>query len=404
VNEFLIVRLSKSKTAAIQWLVWSESQKEVIASGELQDHQDLAELANYAEGRQVIVLVSAANLVLTQLEVPAGANRQFDSMLPFMLEDDVAQDVDELHFTVLAKEANQAYVCGIDYSWLESILADMRQLGFAVRKVLPDALALPLAEESGLSAVELDGQWLVKKGQFSAVSIELAWLPLLAQSDWVRQEEEYLPLQAYSHLPELTLADEQKWHNEQPQLVMQLLAEQAIKSKINLLSGEFKPKSSFGRHLKVWRKAAIAAGILVAILSVDNWLQIQSAETQANAYRQESERIFRQVTSKNKIPTVTYLKREMEREESRLSGGGSGDSVLEWMVKMPQVMKQVPGLRLTSFKYDSTRGEVRLQAQSNDFQTFEKARELMSGQFTVEQGQLSKSGTLVNGTFVLKRL
>nr|WP_275667403.1 type II secretion system protein GspL [Vibrio sp. Isolate24] len=404
VNEFLVVRLSKSKTAAIQWLVWSESQKEVIASGELQDHQDLAELANYAEGRQVVVLVSAANLVLTQLDVPAGANRQFDSMLPFMLEDDVAQDVDELHFTVLAKEAGQAYVCGIDYHWLESILADMQQLGLVVRKVMPDALALPLDDNCGLSAVELDGQWLVKKGQFSGVSVEPAWLPLLVQSDWVKQGEDYLPLQAFSPLPELPYADGQEWRNEEPQLVMQLLAEQAVKSKTNLLSGEFKPKSSLGRHLKVWRKAAIAAGVLIAVLSVDSWLQIQSAETQANAYRQESERIFRQMTNKNKIPTVTYLKREMEREESRLSGGGSGDSVLEWMVKMPQVMKQVPGLKLTSFKYDSTRGEVRLQAQSNDFQTFEKARELMSSQFTVEQGQLSKSGALVNGTFVLKRL
>ncbi|USD32645.1 MULTISPECIES: type II secretion system protein GspL [Vibrio] len=403
-NEFLVVRLSKSKTAAIQWLVWSESQKEVIASGELQDHQDLAELANYAEGRQVVVLVSAANLVLTQLDVPAGANRQFDSMLPFMLEDDVAQDVDELHFTVLAKEAGQAYVCGIDYHWLESILADMQQLGLVVRKVMPDALALPLDDNCGLSAVELDGQWLVKKGQFSGVSVEPAWLPLLVQSDWVKQGEDYLPLQAFSPLPELPYADGQEWRNEEPQLVMQLLAEQAVKSKTNLLSGEFKPKSSLGRHLKVWRKAAIAAGVLIVVLSVDNWLQIQSAETQANAYRQESERIFRQMTNKNKIPTVTYLKREMEREESRLSGGGSGDSVLEWMVKMPQVMKQVPGLKLTSFKYDSTRGEVRLQAQSNDFQTFEKARELMSSQFTVEQGQLSKSGALVNGTFVLKRL
>ncbi|MCG9597746.1 type II secretion system protein GspL [Vibrio sp. Isolate25] len=403
-NEFLVVRLSKSKTAAIQWLVWSESQKEVIASGELQDHQDLAELANYAEGRQVVVLVSAANLVLTQLDVPAGANRQFDSMLPFMLEDDVAQDVDELHFTVLAKEAGQAYVCGIDYHWLESILADMQQLGLVVRKVMPDALALPLDDNCGLSAVELDGQWLVKKGRFSGVSVEPAWLPLLVQSDWVKQGEDYLPLQAFSPLPELPYADGQEWRNEEPQLVMQLLAEQAVKSKTNLLSGEFKPKSSLGRHLKVWRKAAIAAGVLIAVLSVDNWLQIQSAETQANAYRQESERIFRQMTNKNKIPTVTYLKREMEREESRLSGGGSGDSVLEWMVKMPQVMKQVPGLKLTSFKYDSTRGEVRLQAQSNDFQTFEKARELMSSQFTVEQGQLSKSGALVNGTFVLKRL
>ena len=86
-----------------------------------------------------------------------------------------------------------------------------------------------------------------------------------------------------------------------------------------------------------------------------------------------------------------------------MSGSG-GESVLDWMIKMPQVMKQVPGLKLTSFKYDGSRGEVRLQAQSNDFQTFEKARELMSDKFMVEQGQLSKSGALVNGTFVLKRL
>ena len=402
-NEFLIVRLSKNKTAVIQWLVWSEIQKEVIASGELQDHQDLSDLTHYAQGRQLILLVSTANLVLTQVDIPAGANRQLESMLPFLLEDDIAQDVDELHFTVLAKQDGKANVCGIDHSWLEAMIADFRELGFVVRKVIPDALALPVSEEMGLTAVEVDGQWLVKKGPYQAMSIEASWLRLLVQSEWVKQGDDYLPLQAFSPLPDLDLGQDQDWQNASPKLVMQLLAEGAVQSKLNLLSGEFKPKSSLGRHLKVWRKAGIAAGVLLVMVGVNNWLQIRNAEAQANAYRSESERIFRQITNKNKIPTVTYLKRELQREEKVLSGSG-GESVLDWMIKMPQVMKQVPGLKLTSFKYDGSRGEVRLQAQSNDFQTFEKARELMSDKFMVEQGQLSKSGALVNGTFVLKRL
>ncbi|MCG7489595.1 type II secretion system protein GspL [Vibrio sp. Of14-4] len=402
-NEFLIVRLSKNKTAVIQWLVWSEIQKEVIASGELQDHQDLSDLTHYAQGRQLILLVSTANLVLTQVDIPAGANRQLESMLPFLLEDDIAQDVDELHFTVLAKQDGKANVCGMDHSWLEAIIADFRELGFVVRKVIPDALALPVSEEMGLTAVEVDGQWLVKKGPYQAMSIEASWLRLLVQSEWVKQGDDYLSLQAFSPLPDLDLGQDQDWKNASPKLVMQLLAEGAVQSKLNLLSGEFKPKSSFGRHLKVWRKAGIAAGVLLVMVGVNNWLQIRNAEAQANAYRSESERIFRQITNKNKIPTVTYLKRELQREEKVLSGSG-GESVLDWMIKMPQVMKQVPGLKLTSFKYDGSRGEVRLQAQSNDFQTFEKARELMSDKFMVEQGQLSKSGALVNGTFVLRRL
>lgn len=402
-NEFLIVRLSKNKTAVIQWLVWSEIQKEVIASGELQDHQDLSDLTHYAQGRQLILLVSTANLVLTQVDIPAGANRQLESMLPFLLEDDIAQDVDELHFTVLAKQDGKANVCGIDHSWLEAIIADFRELGFVVRKVIPDALALPVSEEMGLTAVEVDGQWLVKKGPYQAMSIEASWLRLLVQSEWVKQGDDYLPLQAFSPLPDLDLGQDQDWQNASPKLVMQLLAEGAVQSKLNLLSGEFKPKSSLGRHLKVWRKAGIAAGVLLVMVGLNNWLQIRNAEDQANAYRSESERIFRQITNKNKIPTVTYLKRELQREEKILSGSG-GESVLDWMIKMPQVMKQVPELKLTSFKYDGSRGEVRLQAQSNDFQTFEKARELMSDKFMVEQGQLSKSGALVNGTFVLKRL
>lgn len=402
-NEFLIVRLSNNTAQAIQWIVWSQSQHEVIASGELSDRSALSELANYAQGRRTLVLISAQSLVLTDVEIPAGASRQFESMLPYVLEDDLAQDVDQLHFTVLNKGQGRAQVCAIDRAFLEQLLSDLREQGCQIHQVMPDVLALPDVE--GISAVELGGQWLLKKSPYSGMAIESDWLMLIAQSEWVKSDEAFLPLTAYSALPNLELAEDQQWQNGEPKLVMQLLAEQALTSKINLLTGVFKPKSSFSRYWKTWQKVVIAAVFLLAVVVVDNVLKIQTYEAKAAAYRAESERIFRQsLPGKTKIPTVSYLKREMNREAERLSGGADSSALLSLMVKLPPLLKQVPGLTLTSFKYDEGRNEVRLQAQSKDFQTFEKAAELLGGRFTVEQGQLNRSGDTVNGSFVLKPL
>ncbi|MGD8111285.1 type II secretion system protein GspL [Vibrio sp. TRT 17S01] len=400
-SEFLIVRLSRNSSHSVQWLVWSEAQQDVIASGELNNQDDLAELTTYAAGRQAVLLISAADVLLAEVDVPAGASRQFESMLPYLLEDDIAQDVDDLHFSVLEKRGDKAKICAVETQWLSETLTALKDLNVDVKRVLPDALALP--ELDGIAAVELDGQWLMKKDAFSALSVHSEWLEMVAQSEWVKQDEEFLTLTSYSPLPELNLAEEQTWQTSEPKLVMQLLAEQAVKSKVNLLSGRFKPKSSLLRHWKVWQKAVVAAAVFVVIAGGYNLLKIQQYETQANAYRAESERIFRTVLpGKNKIPTVSYLKRQLTDEASKLSGGGSGEGVLNWMVKLPQALSGIKGLKLNSFKYDQNRGEVRLEAQSQDFQSFEKAREQLAQHFAVEQGQLNRSGNAVNGTFVLK--
>ncbi|WP_260260138.1 type II secretion system protein GspL [Vibrio intestinalis] len=400
-SEYLIVRLSNNHQLDKQWLVWSESQKEVIASGVVPAEQELSVIADYAMQRQTIVLLSATDVLLKQVTVPAGGARQFETMLPYLVEDDVAQDVDQLHFTVLAKQDSQADICAVDKQWLQQQLTQLREFGFNVRKVLPDALALPDGE--GISAVELAGQWLLKKQHYQAVSVDSAWLPMMAQSDWVKDDEQWLPLQAFSPLPSLALNDQQNWQQAEPQLVMQLLATQAIASKVNLLTGEFKPKSTVTKHLKIWRKAVIAAVVLLVVLITQNILHTRQAEAQAAAYRAESERIFRAVSGKKKIPTVSYLKRELEREAARLSGGRSGDTVLDWLVKLPEAFKAAPDSNLTGFKYDSQREVVSLEVTSKDFQTFEKMRATLEQEFTVKQGQLNKEDGLVFGSLELSK-
>lgn len=398
-SEFLTVRLSSEQQSTIPWLVWSTQQQEVIASGEIAGWEHLDELVAYADQRQIIALLASHDVVLTEVDIPPGAARQFDSMLPYLVEDEVAQDVDNLHFTVLDKQAESAQVCAVERAWIQTILQRFANQGLVIKRMLPDVLAMPVDAEAS-SAALLGEQWLIRHSQTQGAVVDASWLDLYLSA--YLQSHEGWKLDCYSSLPESSVPD--IWVSKPEEMTMALLAKGTTESKVNLLSGAFKPKSSWGKYVKVWQKAAIAAGVLLVVLVGQQLLMVHKYEAQAQAYREESERIFRQIfPDKRRIPTVSYLKRQMTDEERRLSGGSSDVAMLSWIAALPATLGQVNDLQITSFKYDGQRGEVRIQASSSDFQPFEQARVKLAEKFNVEQGQLNRNGNVVMGSFVLKR-
>ena len=405
-SEFLTVRLSSEPQSPVQWLVWSTSQQEVIASGELSSWEQLDELTPYAEKRSCIALLPGSECLIKRVEIPKGAARQFDSMLPFLLEDEVAQDIEDLHLTILDKDATHATVCGVDREWLKQALDLFREANIIFRKVLPDTLAVPL-EDQGISALQIDQHWLLRQGHYQAVSISEAWLPMFLQSDWVAagEEEQATTIFSYTAMPSDDVQQQSglEWQAKPAELVMSLLSQQAITSGVNLLTGTFKTKSSFSKYWRVWQKVAIAACLLVAVIVTQQVLKVQQYEAQAQAYRMESERIFRAVLpGKQRIPTVSYLKRQMNDEAKKYGGSGEGDSLLGWLALLPETLGQVKTIEVESIRYDGNRSEVRLQAKSSDFQHFETARVKLEEKFVVEQGPLNRNGDAVFGSFTLK--
>ncbi|MEZ9136603.1 type II secretion system protein GspL [Vibrio sp. 10N.286.52.B1] len=405
-SEFLTVRLSSEPQSPVQWLVWSTSQQEVIASGELSSWEQLDELTPYAEKRSCIALLPGNECLIKRVEIPKGAARQFDSMLPFLLEDEVAQDIEDLHLTILDKDTTHATVCGVEHEWLRQALGKFREANIIFRKVLPDTLAVPL-EEHGISALQIDQHWLLRQSNYQAVSINEAWLAMFLQSDWVAldDEEQSPTIFSYTALPsdDVQLQSGIEWQAKPAELVMSLLSQQAITSGVNLLTGTFKTKSSFSKYWRVWQKVAIAACLLVAVIVTQQVLKVQQYEAQAEAYRTESERIFRSVLpGKQRIPTVSYLKRQMNDEAKKYGGSGDGDSLLGWLALLPETLGQVKAIEVNSIRYDGNRSEVRLEAKSTDFQYFETARVKLEEKFTVEQGPLNRNGDAVFGSFTLK--
>ncbi|MBD1576007.1 type II secretion system protein GspL [Vibrio sp. S11_S32] len=470
-NEFLTIRLSSNPSDPIAWLVWSTQLKDVIASGEIADRQHLAQLFEYSQQRTTIALLPSSHVLLTQITVPSGAARQLNSMLPFLMEDTLTQDIESMHFSVLHKHNDQATVATVERDLLARWVDDFKAVGIELKRILPDCLALP-KNESGISALNLDGQWLFHQGDAKGAAVDEAWLEMFLHSGWLdpdadalhfedllqenedtlqdkeesatddtesttvdgtdavdeatqqaadiasealisnQGDSDNLPLKpeenttiySYSPLPQGSENLPGQWQTLPDDLIMSVLAQGAIANKFNLLTGEFKSQSSWLKQWRVWQKVAIVACVLIVVLLVNKTLQVQQLEAQTRAYHTESERIFRTIfPNKKRIPTVSYLKRSMQDEERVLSGGSSGGaSALGWLAKLPKALQQAKSISVQSVQFDGARQEIRLQAQSNDFQPFERLRTELAKEFAVEQGQLNKNGSVVQGSFVIK--
>ncbi|PWI32968.1 type II secretion system protein GspL [Vibrio albus] len=401
-SEFLTVRLSRKADSQVQWLVWSASQQEIIASGELASRKLLQELTPYANQRSVVVLLDSCDVLLTEASIPAGASRQLDTMLPYLLEEDIAQDVDDLHFSVLKKSGGVAQVAAVEKRYLEQLLDDFAQAGMEVKRVMPDVYALPL-QEAGITALQIGSQWLMRKSAFAGIVVEQEWLSLLLDSDWCRQEDSPAMVYSYTPVPDLDEPYLGRWQALEPEVVMVLLAKGAMASPVNLLTGGFKPQSSLLKHIRVWRKAALAACLFFIILLAQQMIEVHQAESLSNAYREESERIFRTVfPDRRKIPTVSYLKRQMNSEATRLGGGASQDSALSWLSELAASLANTKDVQFSTLRYDAQRGEIRVDVNMKDFQSFEVLRSQLAERFSVSQGPLDRDGDRVTGSYTLR--
>ena len=99
--ETLFIRLGSQAHNTIHWLVTAETSnnaQEIIASAELKDAQQLSELTSKAEQRQVKDLVPGCDVLLKSLKVPAKSSKAMRLATPYMLEDSLAEDVEQLFF------------------------------------------------------------------------------------------------------------------------------------------------------------------------------------------------------------------------------------------------------------------------------------------------------------------
>lgn len=395
--EQLLIRLGSNADEAVHWLVWSTSEREIIASGELENASQLSTLAERAGQRAVIALTPSSDVLLKWVTLPAKANRKIIAAIPYMLEDELAADISTQFFAMGPKNGNQQAVAIVEKAKLIQWQQWLDTAGLFCNTMIPDVLAVPNPED-GVAILEMGHAVLVRQGEFEGFQGESDWA-LLALGHAIRQSETPVKVTNYSALPlhELTNCEIETPPAELP---MNVLASEAITTKFNLLQGEFKTKKKTSGQFKQWRVAAVLAGLALTTALIDKGVTLYQLKSQNVALKQQIDQAV-----KSGFPSLggyRDLRRKLNSELAKLEQGGGDASMLVMLEQLAPAFSQTL-VKPQSMRFDSARAELRMQAVSSNFESLEAfKRQAEASGFEIEQGAINNRDNQMIGNLIIR--
>ncbi|GGD76980.1 type II secretion system protein GspL [Lacimicrobium alkaliphilum] len=385
-SEQLIIRLGSTRLDPIQWLVYSTSEDDIIASGELADASHLQSLRERAAGRPITALAPTSDILLQWVTLPPRGGQKAIAAIPFMLEDELSTDIDRQLFATGPRQGNQQAVAVVAKQKVQDWLGSLEQAGLYCDKLLPDILALPESDNQW-SLLQIGEHLLLRQDQWKGIQGESEWL-LSAISHYAKQQTDAITIANYSdlELPSLPNID---ISTQQLDLPMKVLATGALGCSFNLLQGEFRPRKQTQGNWQKWRLAAVLAAIALTTSLIDTGIQAQRLASEREQLEQQIRAEF-----KRAMPEVTRIvneKSQMKQKLRELQQGGSGASMLAMLSQLSDAFAQ-SRLRPQTLRFDSARAELRMQAEAESFEALEQFRRLAETQgFSVQQGAINNT-------------
>lgn len=382
--EQLIVRLGSGLQDPVHWLVWSDTEQDIIASGELAGSDELGSLKERAGQRAITALVPTSDVLLRWVDLPVKGGRKALAAVPFMLEDELTGDIAQHCFLHGPKISNRQAVAIVARDKMQQWLGALADAGLYCDKLIPDTLAVPHNPE-GWSLLTLGEQVLLRQDEWLGLQGHQSWV-LNALELYSKHQDEPVAVNNFSDMPVSGLANIHD-HQQPLDVPMQVLAQGALKQSFNLLQGEFKPKRQASGRWVQWRLAASLAAIALLVTMLDKGIQLYQLNQQRDQLQAQIEAEF-----KRAFPDVTRIvnvRSQMRQRMATLEQGNNGVSLLLVMSQLKEAFANSQ-VKPQTLRFDSQRAELRIQAVASNFEALEQFKRIAEQKgFQVEQGAIN---------------
>ena len=216
----LIVRLAAAQ-APLHWQLFAPGEPHHEASGRWPT-DDASPFPALAEQYPAWVLIPASDCAFHSLTLPAGLRKPPLQVAPFLLEEQLADDVEATHFALLHRQQAQCEIVAVQRQKMRDWLARCESLSLQPLALTPDVLALPW-QPPAWSAVQVDEQWLIRHQPWGGMAAENVWPTELLQSE----AEEHV-IDSYSPPP----AAPGVWREQPAQTLLTLAARHPAAQKL----------------------------------------------------------------------------------------------------------------------------------------------------------------------------
>jgi general secretion pathway protein L len=328
-----------------------------------------SEFANVITGSQQPLLVIPGEMVmLKQVDVPGRNRATLLKAIPYALEDNLAEDIDTLHFAVGPIQPNEPIpVAVIRHEILQGWLKACGDAGVTPAAAIPDTLLLPY-EDGAWSLLLEEDRGVLRQGLWQGFVMEQANLELLL-SLALTEAEERTPshMRVWGEVPsELAhLALEMRPEGEaHPLATFAMGYKHSSSTSINLLQGPYSRQAQLGKWLRPWRVAAILAGCwlgLQIILQISDYVRLQQEQTY---FRNEMVRIYREAVPNARRIVNPRAQLENRLQELRGTGDGEESVFLPLLYQSGQALQGVEGITLRGLRYKPNQLDLDLEGNS----------------------------------------
>ncbi len=381
----LVIRLLDSEANQVSWhpLGAKSPESGPIGSGTLK------EAAEQAAGWRVVVLVPSVELLLTTVDIPTKNRQRLRQAVPFTLENDLAEELDELHFAIHTSSPDgKTLVAVIAKQLLDDWLNAFHQVGIAPLAMYPDLLALPRKPNCWTLYLD-DERVLVRTGDntgFAADPVNFAELLRLSidQTEGDPPERlEVIQAPSLSSAPYFDLAlgnlNYEITHVDYSGDFRQLLSDNLIEQQtLNLLQGDYRQVDKQAQKWQHWLPAAILFGVFLGLSIVSSSLDHYRLKGENAALSQRITQTFRDAFPGIKRIVDPRVQMEQKLRKLRKDQKQQGDTFIDlFSVPAAEIMK-IPGSRLNNISYRE--GQLDLQLTTRELPALEKLKKQIEAQ------------------------
>ena len=160
-----------------QWVMVNDDNRSVMANGQVNSLDEL----NFEQPIKHIKLVAdSTNVASHRVDVPGTSRKNVVSAIPFVLEEELTDDIDDLHFALQQWAADEgADVLVVKDQLIEDSMAHFANAGFNVDDILPEYLLLPQHPSADITLAKIpSGDYLIRTGNGTGTVIDEDMLAL----------------------------------------------------------------------------------------------------------------------------------------------------------------------------------------------------------------------------------
>jgi general secretion pathway protein L len=372
-SESLIIQLRDGEPP--EWLVCGDDGQVIVnrMSGEL------AQATAMSLGRKVLVIVPAGDVLVTDSDAPAKSAAKLAQVIPYALEERVADEVENLHFAIgeRSAESGRMPVAVVSRARIDAWLAELRAAGLAPQAIYPESTLLPAMPGQMIALLDNDSltlrTWDAPPQVLPALSITDAFGLALATQQSAVAGLEPAPLGL------LLYASHDEWEAHQhevdalrerftgikvqllPHGPLSVLAPAAASGDaVNLLQGALAVNSPDGQTWRTWRVAAVLAASLVCLHIGARFFELTRLNKSEAALESSIQDAFRVAMPGQQ--NATNARRRVEHRLAEIQGGGGGGTLLPALSAIATARSAAPGATIEGVTFRDGAVDLRISA------------------------------------------